>query len=96
MNKQEHLMKQLGNWWRLRWARKAAKKYGLDFEHKCCFRHQIDSIGKGVRNGNGEIALIEMTSGKTAKYRVTSERYNMAFEATGQRNWLFEFQGYAS
>jgi hypothetical protein len=72
--------------------RKAAKKFNLDFEHRCCFRNQLNY--KGLRNGNGEIVEVLMQSRKIGLYKVTSERYNYAFEDTGQRNWKFEFQGY--
>ena len=90
------LLERFVNWWHLRQARKAAEKFKLDFEHRCCFRHQVANIGSGLKSGNGEIVLVPMRSGKIAEYKVTSERYNMAFEDTGQRNWFFAFQGYAS
>lgn len=69
-----------------------AEKYNMDFEHRCCFRAQLDY--KGLLHGNGEIVEVPMQSGKTGLYKVESERYNIAFEDTGQRNWKFEFQGY--
>ena len=83
-------------WWRYRQARKLAKKYNLDFVHKCCFRHQIINIGEGIEYGYGEIVRVPMKSGKIALYKLTSERVCVVFEDTGQRNWYFEFQGYAS
>lgn len=87
----------LVSWWRLKEARRAATKYGLDLEYRCCFRHQIVGIGEGIKNGSGEIARIPMKSGKTALYKVTSERFNYSSaDDTGQRNWHFEFQGYAN
>ncbi len=73
-------------------ARKAAKKFNLDFEHRCCFRHQLNY--KGLRKGNGEIVEVPMESGKIGLYKIISERYSLIFEDTGQRNWKFEFQGY--
>jgi hypothetical protein len=39
---------------------------------------------------------VPMQSGRTGLYKVTSERYNVLFEDTGQKNWYFEFQGYAT
>ncbi len=89
-----HLLERIVSWWRHAQARRAAKKYGLDFTHKCCFHHQVAHIGAGLKDGRGEIVLVPMTSGKVARYKVTSERYSYVFEDTGQRNWRFEFQGY--
>jgi len=89
-----HPLERIVSWLRLLQARRAAKKYGLDFEHKCCFQHQVAGIGVGLRSGDGEIVLVPMRSGKTARYKVTSERYSYVFDDTGQRNWRFEFQGY--
>ena len=68
----------------------------LDFEHKCCFHHQVSHIGKGLIEGSGEIVLVPMKSGRVARYRVTSERYNFVFEDTGQKNWFWKFLGYES
>lgn len=89
-----NLLERIVSWWRHNQARRAAKKYGLDFTHKCCFRHQVAHIGVGLKDGCGEIVLVPMASGKVARYKVTSERYSYVFEDTGQRNWRFEFQGY--
>lgn len=80
--------------WKLYLARRAAKKYKLDFEHKCCFYEQICHIGEGIKYGTGEIARIPMQSGKIALYKVTATRLDNIFQDTGQRNWYFEFQGY--
>ena len=89
------VIKRLVCWWRLKKARRAAKRYGLDFEHRCCFRHQVASIGEGIQHGDGEIARVPMKSGKVALYKVTSERFGFtSADDTGQRNWHFEFQGY--
>ena len=74
--------------------RRLAEKYNMDFEHRCCFRAQLNY--KGLTHGNGEIVEVPMQSGKIGLYKVVSERYNIAFEDTGQRNWKFEFQGYKS
>lgn len=73
-------------------ARAAAKKYDLDFVKTCMFRHELSHIS-GVRQGAGEIVKIPMESGKTGLYKVTSEMFN--YGGTGQRDWYFEFQGYA-
>jgi hypothetical protein len=35
-----------------------------------------------------------MQSGRIARYKVTSERFSYTFDDTGQRNWLWQFQGY--
>lgn len=86
------LKRKLQGWWRLRQARRAAKKYQLDFEHRCCWRHQLEYVG--LEDGSGEIVFVPMKSGKTARYKATSERYNHLFTDTGQKNWKFEFQGY--
>lgn len=72
--------------------RRLAEKYNMDFEHRCCFRHQINY--KGLKHGNGEIVEVPMRSGKIGLYKVNSDRYNIAFDDTGQRNWKFEFQRY--
>ena len=42
----------------------------------------------------GEIVLVPMQSGRIARYKVTSERFSYTFDDTGQRNWLWQFQGY--
>jgi len=64
----------------------------LDFEHRCCFRGQLDY--KDLIDGNGEIVEVPMESGKIGLYKVTSERYNVLFDDTGQRNWFFKFLRY--
>lgn len=69
-------------------------KNPLDFEHSCCFREQIEDIGKGTKNGNGEIVRVAMKSGKTGLFRLFSERVNYTFGDTGQRNWKYLFIGY--
>ena len=89
-----HPLERIVSWWRHAQARRAAKKYGLDFEHKCCFRHQVANIGTGLKDGCGEIVLVPMLSGRIARYKVTSERFSYTFDDTGQRNWLWQFQGY--
>ena len=66
----------------------------LDFEHKCCFREQIIDIGEGTKYGDGEIILVKMKSGKTANYRLLSERYSYTFENTGLKNWKYLFLSY--
>ncbi len=77
------------------WFRKKKdNKHPLDFEHLCCFHHQIAKIGEGIKHGNGELIRVPMKSGKIAVYKLTSERYNVVFEDTGQRNWFFKFIGY--
>ena len=81
------------SWFYLKRARRAAKKYGLDFAHRCAFRHQLDYYG--LKNGDGEIVKVPMTSGKTGLYKVTSEMLRTGVDYTGQQNWHFEFQGYA-
>lgn len=89
-----HPLERIVSWWRHAQARRAAKKYGLDFEHTCCFRHQVANIGTGLKDGCGEIVLVPMQSGRIARYKVTSERFSYTFDDTGQRNWLWQFQGY--
>jgi len=96
VDKKNFLKGRLSDWWYLKRARFAAKKYGLDFENRCCFRHQVSKIGYGLKNGDGEIVLVPMKSGKTAKYKVTSSRYSVTSNFSGeyQKNWFWEFQGY--
>ena len=65
-----------------------------DFEHTCCFKHQIEHIGVGTKNGDGEEVRVTMESGKIAIYRLFSERYNYTFEDTGQKNWRYHFVRY--
>lgn len=88
-----HPLERIVSWWRLLQARRAAKKYGLDFEHRCCFRHQVAHIGTGLKDGRGEIVLVPMQSGKVARYEVNAEPFSWSAN-TGQMNWRFEFQGY--
>lgn len=71
--------------------------YGLhpnDFEHRCCFKHQIINQGKGTKSGGGEIVEIDMESGKIALYKLYSDRVSYVFEDTGQRHWKYLFIGY--
>jgi len=68
--------------------------HSSDFEHQCCFRDQIEHIGEGTREGDGEEVKVKMQSGRTAIYRLFSERYNYTFENTGQRNWRYHFVEY--
>src|SRR5574344_2083003 len=69
-------------------------KHLNDFEHRCCFREQIDHIGEGTKYGNGEEVKVKMQSGKTAIYKLFAERYNYTFEDTGQKNWRYHFVRY--
>lgn len=75
---------------KLKKARKAAKKYHLDFNHKCLFNHQLSY--SGLNYGNGEIAEVPMESGKTGLYQVISD--SSTYNGTGQRDWYFTFMGY--
>ena len=63
----------------------------LDFEHRCCFSHQIHSIAGSSKDGEVEV---EMKSGKTAIFLLSSVRYPSAGEYTGQRNWYYKFIKY--
>lgn len=74
----------------LRLARKAAKKYNLDFIKKCCFAHQIHGISNKTPKHN-EIVKVPMESGKTGLYKVTIDS---CWGNTGQKDWYYEFQGY--
>lgn len=73
----------------LKQARKAAKKYNLDFVKKCYFLHELRHIS-GIKTGK---VKIPMESGKTGLYKVRSDCSN--YGSTGQRDWYFTFQGYA-
>lgn len=75
-------------------ARHDFGKHQNDFEHGCCFRDQIKHIGEGTQYGDGEEVRVKMQSGRTAIYRLYSERYNYVFEDTGQRNWRYHFVRY--
>lgn len=78
----------------LRKARKAAKKYNLDFVKKCYFSYQLYRNFSGLKNGTGEIVKVPMESGKIGLYKVNSDRSN--YGNTGQYDWYFKFQGYES
>lgn len=67
-------------------------KSSLDFEHKCVFRNQLSY--RGLSKGNGEIIEVPMESGKWGLYKVTSERYNIMGDDTGQRNFYFKLLKY--
>lgn len=69
-------------------------KHKNDFEHRCKFRDQILKIGRGTKHGDGEEVEVDMRSGKTAIFKLYSERYNYVFEDTGQKNWRYLFVGY--
>lgn len=66
----------------------------LDFQHRCKFIEQIRDIGEGTKYGDGEEVRVNMQSGKTAIYKLFSERYNYTFEDTGQKNWYYHFVRY--
>lgn len=89
----------------IRIAKKQEKKgddrkrddFGLhpnDFEHRCCFKHQIYKIGRGTKAGGGELVEVDMQSGKTAIYKLYSDRVSYAFDDTGQRHWKYLFVRY--
>lgn len=65
-----------------------------DFEHRCCFRDQIVSIGSGTKHGDGEEVTVAMQSGKTAVYRLYAERCDYSADDTGQRHWRYHFVKY--
>jgi hypothetical protein len=69
-------------------------KHTNDFEISCCFRDQIAHIGEGTLDGNGEYVKVKMQSGKTAIYKLFSERFNPIFEDTGQMHWKYHFVRY--
>lgn len=69
-------------------------KHQNDFEKRCCFRDQIEHIGVGTEYGSGEEVKVKMQSGKTAIYRLFSERYDYTFDDTGQKNWKYLFIKY--
>lgn len=75
-----------------RFNRRMAKKYGLDFEHRCCFLDQIEHIGTGIQERFGQQkTTVEMQSGRTAEYIVEMGGY---YSGTGQHDWKFTFQRY--
>ena len=84
-------LERLVSWWRLRQARRAAKKYGLDFEVWCVFDYQLKPYGYP---GSGQLCEVAMKSGKTAIYRAEITEFWPG--NTGQKSWRFEFQGYKS
>lgn len=67
-------------------------KSSLDFEHKCVFRSQLSY--RGLSKANGEIVEVPMKNGKWGLYKVTSERYDIMGDDTGQRNFYFKFLKY--
>lgn len=68
-------------------------KSSLDFEHRCVFIEQLSAY-RGLKQGDGETVEVPMESGKIGLYEVTSERYNIVFDDTGQRNFYFKFLKY--
>ncbi len=76
-----------------RFNRRMAKKYNLDFEHKCCFWDQVLPICSGLTPGlKDDLVKVKMDSGKTALYLVEKDTAN--YGGTGQRDWKFTFQKY--
>jgi len=74
-------------------ARRAAKKYKLDFNHNCVFDHQLQNYNLWehgqLKTNNIEVP---MESGKIGLYKAT---ITLTWPGhTGQKNWKFEFQGY--
>ena len=73
--------------------RRMAKKYKLDFEHRCCFHHQIYHISKDIKdNWLDQEITVRMLSGKLARYLLT--KHNDMYGGTGQKIWRFKFLNY--
>lgn len=68
-------------------ARRAAKKYKLDFSHLCKFPEQVQ------HRVHGETVEIDMQSGKVGLYRVSVK--NVGY-GTHQRDYHYKFVGYKS
>lgn len=83
------MLNELLGWWRLRQARKAAKRYDLDFEIGCVFDYQLKPYGYPR---HGQLCEVAMQSGKKAIYRAEITKF---WPGNEQKNWRFEFQGYA-
>jgi len=76
-----------------RFNRRMAKKYGLDFEYRCCFYEQIAKIGRGIRDDWADQEVeVRMVSGKTALYLLSKHDNN--YGGTGQKIWRFKFIRY--
>jgi hypothetical protein len=76
-----------------RFNRRMAKKYGLDFEHRCCFWEQVCKIARGIRGDwSDQDVEVPMRSGQTAIYRLTKHDNN--YGGTGQKDWHFTFLRY--
>lgn len=73
--------------------RRMAKKYGLDFEFRCAFWHQVKRVAPGISDDwkNQELE-VPMESGQTALYLVT--KHDDKYGGTGQRIWRFQFLRY--
>lgn len=82
-------LKKFKVWRNLRKARKAAKRYGLDFTVKCVFDYQLRNYGLVKHNS---ICQVKMESGKTGLYLAKITKHWPG--NTGQKDWSFEFQGY--
>ena len=82
-----HSLHELVGFWK---ARRAAKKFNLDFEHGCCFDSQLRNYTRFPEDGR--IVDVKMQSGKVALYKMILVRYLPG--STGQKHWRFEFQGY--
>jgi len=77
----------------LRFNRRMAERYGLDFERRCCFWEQVHKIGRGIRDDWGDQDVeVPMHSGKTALYRLT--KHDNSYGGTGQKIWRFTFLRY--
>jgi len=84
------IFKYIVSWRNFRRSRYTAKRYGLDFERKCVFDHQLRPLGYPRHGG---IVSVSMRSGKVGLYKASITRFWPG--NTGQKDWLFEFQGYA-
>ena len=75
-------------------ARRAAKKYNLDFNRNCVFDYQMSHYGL-IEHGqlrDRKVVEVPMQSGKIGLYKAT---VTLTWPGnTGQKNWKFEFQGY--
>jgi hypothetical protein len=79
------ILNMMMNDWRLFRARRAAKKYNLDFVKTCVFPEQVKHVQQG------DTVEIEMESGKTGLYQVSIK---FSCYGTGQRDYHYKFVGY--
>ena len=84
-------LRRMVGWRDHRRNRKAAEKFGYDFEHRCVFDSQLSNYTRFPKDGR--IIEVKMQSGKIALYKMIRV-WRSSLGDTGQKHWKFEFQKY--